>query len=129
MKPCGLSDLQETLNGNVLSPAINPNQQSLYMEKIPQNTCTYENLPHKEMHSSPRNKSRFHTTIKNPKPSKIKVPIIYPSSCTLELWNFSNLIFGEYLAGTTPILCMMSSSSLLRTWGLCSLLKIFGIIN
>ena len=85
MKPCGLSGLQETSNGNFLSPTINPNQQSLYMERIPQNTCIYENLPHKEMPSSPRNKSQFHTTIKNPKPSEIKVPIIYPSSSTLEL--------------------------------------------
>ena len=61
--PRGLSGLQETSNGNVLSPMINPNQQSLFMERIPQNTCIYKDLPHKEMPSSPRNKGRFHTPL------------------------------------------------------------------
>ena len=84
MKPCGLNGLQENSNGNVLSPTINPNQQSLYMERIPQNMCIYENLPHKKMPSSPRNKDRFHTTIKNQKPSKIEVGNS-PNSGTLEL--------------------------------------------
>ena len=85
MKPRGLGGLQETSNVNVLSPMINPNQRSLYTERIPQNTCIYENLPHKEMPSSPRNKGQFHTIIRNPKPSEIKVRIIYPSSNTLKL--------------------------------------------
>ena len=85
MKPRGLSGLQEISNGNVLSPMINPNQRSLYMERILQNTCIYENLSHKEMPSSPRNKCRFHATIKNLKPSEIKVRIIYHSFGTLEL--------------------------------------------
>ena len=67
MKPRGLSGLKETSNGNVLSPTINPNQQSHYMERIPQNTCIYENLPHKDMPSSPRSKGQFHATIKKPK--------------------------------------------------------------
>ena len=83
--PRGLSDLQETSNGNVLSPMINPKQQSAFMERIPQNMCIYENLPHKKMPSSPRNKGRIHTTIKNLKPSEIKIRIIYLSSGTLEL--------------------------------------------
>ena len=85
MKPRGLSGLQETSNGNVLSPTINPNQQSLYKERITQNTYIYENLPHKEMPSLSRNKGQFRTTIRNPKPSEIKVHIIYPSSNTIEL--------------------------------------------
>ena len=51
---------------------------------------------------------------KNPKPSEIKVCIIFPSSGTLELWKFSNLTFGGYLAGITLILSVRSSSSLLR---------------
>ena len=85
MKPRGLSGLQETLNGNVLSPMINPNQQSPYTERIPQNSCIYENLPHKEMPLCQETKGWFHTTIRNPKPLEIKVRIIYPSLDTLEL--------------------------------------------
>ena len=106
-----LSVLKETLNGNVLSPMINPNQQSLYMERILQNTCIYENLPYKEMPSSPRNKGWFHATIKNPKPSEIKVRIVCPNSSTLKLWKFSNLTFRGYLPSTTPVLFVRSSSS------------------
>jgi len=68
------------------------------MKRIPQNTCIYKNIPHKEMPFSPRNKGWFHTTIKNSKPSKIKVCIIYLSFGTLDLWKFSNLTFGGYLA-------------------------------
>ena len=109
--PRGLSDLQETSNGNVLSPTINPKQQSLFMERIPQNTCIYENLPHKEMPSSPRNKGRFHIIIGNLKPSEIKVHIIYPNSKTLELWKFFNLTFGGYLPCTILVLSVKSSSS------------------
>ena len=60
----GLSGLQETLKRNILHPTINPNQQSFYMERIPQNTCTYEDLPHKETSFSPRNKGQFYATIK-----------------------------------------------------------------
>ena len=109
----GLSGFKETSNKNVLSPTINRNQQSLYMKKILQNTCIYENLSHKEMPYSPRNKCRFHATIKNLKPSEIKVRIIYHSFGTLELWKFSNLTFGGYLVGTTPVFSVRSSSSLL----------------
>ena len=83
------------------------------MERILQNTCVNENLPHKEMPSSPKNKGQFHATIKKPKPSKIKVHIIYPNSDTIELWKFSNLTFGGYLAGTAPMPSVRSSSSLL----------------
>ena len=50
---------------------------------------------------------------KNPKPSEIKVRIIYPNSGTLELWKFSNFTFEGYLAGTTPVLFVRFSSSLL----------------
>ena len=50
---------------------------------------------------------------KNPKPSEIKIHTIYPNSGTLGLWKFSNLTFEEYLAGTTPVLSVRSSSSLL----------------
>ena len=71
------------------------------MKRIPQNTCIYENIPHKEMPFSSRNKGRFHTTIKNSKPLEIKMRIIYLNSGTLELWKFSNLTFKWYLAGTT----------------------------
>ena len=56
---------------------------------------------------------------KNLKPLETKVRIIYPSSDTLELSKFSNLTFGEYLAGTIPVFFVRSSysysySSLLR---------------
>ena len=66
----GLNGLQETSNGNVLRPTINPNQRNLYMGRIPQNACIYEDLPHKKTHSLPRNKSRFYTTIKTQSPQK-----------------------------------------------------------
>ena len=100
MKPCGLSGLQETSNGNVFSPTINPNQQSLYTEKIPQNTCIYENFP-----------TRKCLLRQETKASEIKVCIIYPNSSTLELWKFSNLTFGGYLPCTTLVLSVKSSSS------------------
>ena len=48
---CGLSGLQETSNGNVLRPMINPNQRNLYMEK---SRKIREDPPHKERSSSPR---------------------------------------------------------------------------
>ena len=66
----GLSGLEETLNRNILHPTVRPNQQILYMERIPQNTCIYEDLPHKEASSLPRNKGRFYTTIKIQSPQK-----------------------------------------------------------
>ena len=47
----GLSSLQETLNGNVLHLTINPSQWNPNMGRIPQNTCVYEDLPHKEIPS------------------------------------------------------------------------------
>ena len=59
------------------------------------------------------NESHLYSTIKTPKPSQIKVCIIYPSSGTLELWKFSNLTFKGYLVGTTPVLFARSSSFLL----------------
>ena len=40
----GLSGLQETPNGNVLHPTIDPSQQNLYIGIILQNTCIYEDL-------------------------------------------------------------------------------------
>ena len=40
----GLSGLHETPNENVLHPTIDPSQQNLYMGRIPQNTCIYEDL-------------------------------------------------------------------------------------
>ena len=62
----------------------------------------------------PRNGCQPYATIKTPKPSLIKVRIISPSSCTLELWKFSNLTFGGYLAGTTSVLFVGSSSWVLN---------------
>ena len=47
----GLSSLQETLNGNVLYPTINPSQWNLSMGRILQNTYVYEDLPYKELPS------------------------------------------------------------------------------
>ena len=81
----GLSGLQETLNGNILRPTINPSQQNPYIGRILQNTCIYEDFPHKETSSLPRNKGRFYTTIKTQSPQKNKVRIIYPNFGTLEL--------------------------------------------
>ena len=52
---------------------------------------------------------------KNPKPSEIKVCTIYPSSSTLGLWKFSNLTFEGYLASTTSVLSMRSSSLLCKS--------------
>ena len=64
--------------------------------------------------SPPRHEGHLYFTIKTPKPSQIKVCIIYPSSGTLELWKFSNLAFEGYLAGTTLVLSVRSSSSFLH---------------
>ena len=47
----GLSSLQETLNGNVLHSTINLSQWNPNIGRIPQNTCVYEDLPHKEIPS------------------------------------------------------------------------------
>ena len=44
------------------------------------------------------------TYYKNPKTLTNQGTHNFPSSSTLELWKFSDLIFGGYLAGTTPIL-------------------------
>ena len=38
----------------------------------------------------------------------------FPSSSTLELWKFSNLTFGGYLTGTTPVLSTRFSLFLFR---------------
>ena len=43
-----LSNLQETLNRNVLYPTINLSQWNPKMGTILQNTCIYKDLPHKE---------------------------------------------------------------------------------
>ena len=64
---------------------------------------TRKYTPHQE------NESHLYSTIKTPKPSQLKVCIIYPSSGTLELWKFSNLTFERYLAGITPILSVRYS--------------------
>ena len=69
-----------------------------------------------------------------PKSSQTKVRIIYPSFGTLVLWKFSNLTFGGYFAGTTPViswdlLFLCCVGVVLSMWGLCDLLTIFGIIN
>ena len=66
------NDPQETLNGNVLHPMINPNQRKLHMGRISQNTCIYEDLPHKETSSLPRDEGRFYTTIKIQSPQKVR---------------------------------------------------------
>ena len=102
------------IQGNILHPTINPNQGNPYKERIPPITCIYEDLSYKERPSPPRNDCQLYATIKTPKPSQTKVRIIYPSSGTLEWWTFSNLTFGGYLAGITPILSVRFSSSLLR---------------
>ena len=68
----GQSGLQETSNGNILRFTVNPNQQSPYMERNPQKMCIYEDLPHKEIPSSTRNKYWFYTTIKTQNPQKLR---------------------------------------------------------
>ena len=68
-----------------LVPTVNPNQKDPYKERITQDTHINENLPYKERPSLPRNGCQLYATIKIPKPSQIKVRIIYPSSGTLEL--------------------------------------------
>ena len=73
-----------------------------------------EDLPYKEKPSSPRNGCQLYATIKTPKPSQIKVRIMYSISGILELWKFSNLTFGGYLAGTTPVLSARSLLFLFR---------------
>ena len=100
----GLSGLQETRSGNVLHPMINHNQQNLYMGRISQNTCIYENLPPQgNIFLTKKKRSVLHY-YKNPKPSESKVRIISPSFGTLELWIFTNWTFGRYLVDTTPVL-------------------------
>ena len=74
----GLGSPQATLNGNILRLTINPNQPNLYMGRISQNMYIYEDLPHKEKSSWPRNKGWFYTNIKTKNPQKAKVRIIYP---------------------------------------------------
>ena len=110
----GLSGLQETSKGNVLRPTINLNQWNLYIERIPRDTYIYEDLPHKETSSSPRKQRSILHYYKNPKPKEIKVRIIYPNSCTLELWTLFNLTFKGYLASTAPILSLRFSSLLCK---------------
>ena len=76
--------------------------------------CINEDLPYKERSSLLRYESQLYTAIKTPKPLRINVHIIYSSSNTLELWKFSNLTFGEYLIGTTPVLSARSPLFLFR---------------
>ena len=71
-------------------------------------------FPTRKKPSPPRNECQLYATIKTPKPSQIKLRIIYPSFGTLELWKFSNLTFGWYLAYTIPILSARSSLFLFR---------------
>ena len=52
------------------APQLTLTQRSLYMERIPQNTCINEDLPHKETPLPLRNKCRFYTTIKTQNPQK-----------------------------------------------------------
>jgi len=51
----GLGSPQAILNGNILGPTINPSQRNLYIGRISQNMYIYEDLPHKEKSSWPRN--------------------------------------------------------------------------
>ena len=83
--PHGLSSPQETSNVNVLGLTINPNQQNLFMERIPQNTYIYEDFPYKEKFLLTKKPKLVLHYYKNPKPSEINVRIIYPNSGTLEL--------------------------------------------
>ena len=71
---------------------------------------------YKEKTSKPRSRYQPSTTIKTPKPSQTKVRIIYPSSGTLELWKFSNLTYGRYLASITPVLSVRSSLFVLHRY-------------
>ena len=50
------------------APRLTLNQRSPYMERIPQNTCINEDLPHKETSLPLRNKGQFYTTIKTQSP-------------------------------------------------------------
>ena len=77
-----------SIQGNILHPMINPNQESPHKERIPQDTCINEDLPYKERPSPPRNKCQLYATIKTPKPSQTKVRISYPSFGTPEWWKF-----------------------------------------
>ena len=98
-----------SMKGNFLHPMINHKPRNLYKGRIPQNTYIDEDLPYKERSFSLRNKCQIYTTIKTTKPSQTKVCIIYPSFGTLELWKFSDLTFGWYLAVTTLLLSARSS--------------------
>ena len=73
------------MQGNILYPTINPNQRNLYKERIPQNMCINEDLPYKKRPFPSRNEGQLYAIIKTPKPSQIKVRIIYPNFGTLEL--------------------------------------------
>ena len=97
---------------------INPNQKGPHKERIPRDTCINEDLLYNERSSPPRNKCQLYATIKTPRPSQTKVRIIYPSSGILELWKFSNLTFGGYLADTKLVLSARSSLFLFRRFHL-----------
>ena len=75
----GLSGLQGTINENVLHLMINASQWNPNMGRISQNTCVYEDLPHKVrigftlLSKKRRSVSHYY---KNPKPIENKVRII-----------------------------------------------------
>ena len=71
-------------------------------------------FPTRKKPSLPRNECQLYATIKTPKPSQIKVRIIYLSSSILELWKFLNLTFGRYLVGITLVFSTRSSLFLFR---------------
>ena len=92
---------------------VNPNPKDSYNERILQDTRINEDLPYKEIPFPPRNGCQLYATIKTPKPSEIKIRIIYPSSDILKLGKFSDLTFGGNFAGTISVLSVGSSPSLL----------------
>ena len=100
-----------SIQGSILYPTINLSQGNPCKERILQDICIDEDLPYKERPSPLRNECQLYTTIKTSKPSQTMVRMIYPNSGTLELWKFSNLTFKGYLADTTPVLSVRSSSS------------------
>ena len=80
---CGLAwPPQISIQGNILHLTISPNQGNPHKERIPQDTCIYENLPYKERPSPPRNGCQLYATIKTSKPSQTKVCIILS-----QLWH------------------------------------------
>ena len=71
--------------------------------RILEYTHINRDLLHKEKTCDTSKGVRFYATIKTQRLSKSKVRIIDPSFGTLKLRKDSNLTFGGYLAGTTPV--------------------------